>query len=77
MPLSKDIETLLNLPKSPKKEDPAQRIANLEAECSKLRVIVEQLAEYSEEVWEKENFRNGYKQVSSGLIVDAARAIQI
>ncbi len=33
--------------------------------------IVVKLAQYGEVLWDEENFRDGYKKVDSGLLVDA------
>ncbi len=35
--------------------------------------IVRNLGQYSYTIWEDENFRDGYREVESGLIVDASK----
>lgn len=38
--------------------------------------IVKQLAGYGEELWDTNDFRDGYKKVRSGLIIDARKLLK-
>lgn len=38
--------------------------------------VVKEIAGYGEEVWDECNFRDGYKKVNSGVLVDARMTLK-
>lgn len=38
--------------------------------------MLERFAEYGEELWDVENFRDGYKKINSGLLVDCRKLLK-
>ena len=49
------------------------RAADMSAALREALRIVRELGGYSHSLWDDENFRDGYRKVNSGLIVDASK----
>jgi hypothetical protein len=48
----------------------------LQSEQCSLLTMIRRFAVYGEQLWDAQDFRDGYKKISSGLLVDARKLIR-